>query len=81
MCRLIILLYQIELVDYRYYHSRPIGIIEMLSDLKKIAKLGNTGVYLSNQLVINVDTTSKYIESKVVEIIDSQVICCIINNI
>ena len=72
LCRLSKLLYQIELVDYRYY-ARPIGIIEMLSDLETIAKLATTGVYISNDLVINVDTTSKYIESKVVEIIDSQV--------
>ena len=53
----------------------------MLSDLKNIAKLATVGVYLSVQLVINVDTTSKYIESKVVEIIDSQVIGYILNNI
>ena len=53
----------------------------MLSDLKKIAKLATVGVYLSIQLVINVETTCKYIESKVIEIIDSQVICYIIKNI
>ena len=42
-------------------------------DLKKLSMLRTKGIYLSSQLVINVETTSKYIESKVVEIIDSQV--------
>ena len=46
----------------------------MLSDLKKLSMVATEGIHLTNQLVIKNGTTSNYIGSKVVEIIDSQVI-------
>ena len=46
----------------------------MLSDLKKLSILATEGIHLTSPLVIKNGTISNYIGSKVVEIIDSQVI-------
>ena len=70
---LINLHYQMKLIDYRH-KSRSIGILDMLSDLKKLSMLSTQGIHLTSRLVIKSSTTSSYIGSKVVEIIDSQVI-------
>ena len=45
----------------------------MLSDLKKLSMLRTKGINLTSQLLIKDSTNFSYIESKVVEIIDSQV--------
>ena len=50
-------------------------------DLKKLSMLRTKGINLTSQLLIKDSTNFSYIESKVVEIIDSQVIGYILNNI